>query len=140
MANDNTIKTFTALDIEKYHKGLLSPKEMHAMEKASLDDPFLADALEGYTVPGVHAEADIAELKKRLEERSSRSKIIPIAPAHKSSSFPWMRAAAMFVLIAGAGYLVYQFGFTGSNTDNIANAPADQSTNQSAPYKKSTDS
>jgi hypothetical protein len=66
MASDNNIKNFTAVDIEKYHKGLLSAKEMHDLEKAALDDPFLADALEGYAVAGVNAEADINELKKDL--------------------------------------------------------------------------
>ena len=52
MANDNNIKKFTASDIEKYHKGQLSAKERHDLEKAALDDPFLADALEGYSTAG----------------------------------------------------------------------------------------
>ena len=79
MANDNNIKKFTAIDIEKYHKGLLSPKEMHDLEKAALEDPFLADALEGYAVTGVNAEADIAELKKRLAEKTGQAKVIPLS-------------------------------------------------------------
>ena len=44
-----------------YHKGQLTPAEMHAMEKAALDDPMLADALEGFSLiettaiePGMH--------------------------------------------------------------------------------------
>lgn len=119
MANDNTIRTYSAIDIEKYHNGQLSAREMHAMEKAALDDPFLADALEGYMVPGVNATADIAELKKRLEERTSRNKVIPIVPVNKSS-FPWLRAAAMFVLVAGAAFLVYKFGFNSTDENNIA--------------------
>jgi hypothetical protein len=109
MPNDGTIKNFTAIDIEKYHKGQLSAKEMYALEKAALDDPFLADALEGYTIEGVNASADIAELKKRLFEKQEKDrKVIPIAT---QKSFPWLRAAAMFILIAGAALLVYQFGF-----------------------------
>jgi hypothetical protein len=40
---------FTASDIERYYSGKMSPQERHALEKAALDDPFLADALEGYT-------------------------------------------------------------------------------------------
>ena len=39
---------YTARDIEQYLAGKLSPLQMHAMEKASLDDPFLAEAMEGY--------------------------------------------------------------------------------------------
>ena len=40
---------YTARDIEQYLAGNLSPLQMHAMEKAALDDPFLAEAMEGYT-------------------------------------------------------------------------------------------
>ena len=57
--DDNNINRFTASDIEKYHKGLLSAQEKHALEKAALDDPFLADALEGYTTTGVYIADDM---------------------------------------------------------------------------------
>ncbi len=110
MANDNNIKEFTALDIEKYHKGLLSPKEMHDLEKAALDDPFLADALEGYTVSGVNVSADIADLKSRLAERTEKAKVIPLNAGGRSG-IPWLRAAAMFIILAGAGLLSYIFIF-----------------------------
>jgi len=110
MANDNNIKEFTALDIEKYHKGLLSPKEMHDLEKATLDDPFLADALEGYTVSGVNVSADIADLKSRLAERTEKAKVIPLNAGGRSG-IPWLRAAAMFIILAGAGLLSYIFIF-----------------------------
>jgi hypothetical protein len=120
MSNDGTIRSYTAFDIEKYHKGLLSPKEMHDLEKAALDDPFLADALEGYTVPGINAAADIAELKKRLSERTEEDrKVIPMAASSKTS-LPWLRAAAMIILVLGAGLLVYQFGFN-KDSSPIAN-------------------
>jgi TonB family protein len=120
MANDNHIKTFTAADIEKYHKGSLSAKEMHDLEKAALDDPFLADALDGYATPGINVSADIAELKKRLADKTDQAKVIPIGTA-VSSSFPWLRAAVMIVVIAGAGLLSYQFLFK-TKTDSIAKA------------------
>ena len=48
MPENNNIQNYSAADIERYHKGQLTPEEMHAMEKAALDDPFLADAIEGY--------------------------------------------------------------------------------------------
>ncbi len=90
MANDKNIKKFTAADIEKYHKGMLSPKEMHALEKAALDDPFLADALEGYAVNDVNANADLAELQNRLKKRlDEETRMVPIA-SRKTSSFPFM--------------------------------------------------
>src|SRR5439155_18288995 len=80
-------KNFTAADIERYHKGLLSPEEMHAVEKAALDDPFLADALEGYGGASTNAAADLSELEKKLQQRISESEEISIAPIR--NSFKW---------------------------------------------------
>lgn len=111
MNNENNhINSYTAADIEKYHKGLLSAKERHALEKAALDDPFLADALEGYSVAGVNAGADIIELKNRLAEKTAEAKIIPLHHS-RTNSFRLLRAAVVIAFIAGAGLLVYQFGF-----------------------------
>jgi hypothetical protein len=120
MANDNTIKTFTAFDIEKYHKGLLAPKERHALEKAALDDPFLADALEGYSTAEVNIAADLTELKNRLAEKTERSNVIPLNSAGSGgSSFRWLRVAAIIVLVAGAGFFAYKFAFTDKKENEI---------------------
>lgn len=75
MATDNNINQFTAADIEKYHRGLLSNKERHDLEKAAMDDPFLADALEGYAAAGVNAGNDIAELKKDYSKKLKTQKL-----------------------------------------------------------------
>jgi hypothetical protein len=48
MSSDNKNINYTAGDIELYLAGDLPAREMHAMEKAALDDPFLAEAMEGY--------------------------------------------------------------------------------------------
>lgn len=127
MANDNNIKNFTAADIERYHKGLLSNREMHDLEKAALDDPFLADALEGYTVPGVYMVADIADLKKRLGEKveEEKAKVIPMNGGGRKVGFPWFRAAAAVVIIAGAGLLANQFLFNKKEAD-IAQAKTEK--------------
>lgn len=122
MATNNNIQNFTAADIEKYHKGLLSPKEMHDLEKAALDDPFLADAMEGYTVAGVNAAADIAELRKRLAEKTEeKSKVIPINSGR--NNFRLLRAAVVIAFIAGAGLLVYQFGFKSKKQEIVQADP-----------------
>lgn len=44
MNNEEKNIVFTADDIEKYFEGRLLPQQMHALEKAALNDPFLADA------------------------------------------------------------------------------------------------
>lgn len=128
MANDNNIKTFTAIDIEKYHKGLLTAREMHLLEKAALDDPFLADALEGYNTPGVDVTADINELKQRLTGKAETAKVIPIISAKGGGySFRWMRVAAILVVLLGAGLLAYQFAF--NKKENIGIAKIEEQNN-----------
>jgi TonB family protein len=105
MSGENTYHSFNAADIEKYHKGLLSAKEMHAMEKAAMDDPFLADALEGYGAMSVPVSEDLASLRKKLEERVSSSKTRSIVAPRGSAG--WWKAAAAIALIAGLGYGIY---------------------------------
>jgi len=107
LTNDNNIKNFTASDIEKYHKGLLSPQQMHALEKAALDDAFLADALEGFALSGINSDDDMAELKKRLFEKTEKTKVIAMHPAGQSR-FRWLRVAVVLLLIAGAGLIAFQ--------------------------------
>jgi TonB family protein len=119
LSTDNNIKKFTAADIEKYHKGSLSSKERHDLEKAALDDPFLADALEGYAVADVNHAADIDELKKRLANKVEAGKVINMKGG--KSSFPLLRVAALVIIIAGAGLLAKQFLFT-NQSKNIAQA------------------
>jgi hypothetical protein len=41
----NHIQNYSADDIRRYWNNQMSPAEMHALEKAAMDDPFLADAL-----------------------------------------------------------------------------------------------
>lgn len=101
----NHNRNFNTEDIRRYLSGEMSNAEMHALEKAALEDPFLAEALEGYeTHIGRNLSADLDEMRERLREKTS-GKILPIIPAKKI----WYRyvAAAVLVLIAGSGaYLI----------------------------------
>lgn len=119
MAEDNNIKSFTAADIEKYHRGLLTSKEKHDLEKAALDDPFLADALEGYATLGISISADIADLKNRLAERTEQTPVIPLDKERRKFS-PLLRIAAIVVILLGAGIPLYQFAFNNKKTTEIA--------------------
>src|SRR6185436_19754453 len=54
-------------DIEKYLKGELTPAERHALEKKALNDPFLADALEGAEqMKPADFVKDVAQLNERI--------------------------------------------------------------------------
>src|SRR4029078_882356 len=99
VSEEKKYKYYTAADIEKYHKGSLTPKEMNELEKAALDDPFLADALEGYAATAANIPSDLSELKKKLEERVSDTKVISIAPS--ASAFKWWKVAAAVVILGG---------------------------------------
>lgn len=92
---------FTISDIERYHSGKMLPEEMHALEKAALDDPFLADALEGYAFTSTPT-GDIAKIQSRLYEKLNRKKVVPIF--HK---YRWLSVAAILLVIAGTAWLAY---------------------------------
>lgn len=97
--------SYSAADIERYRKGLMTAKEMNALEKAALDDPFLADAIDGYSFVPVQAENDVSFLNKKIDERINEGKIIPI----EKSGYTWLRVAAAIIVIAGAGILTYNY-------------------------------
>jgi outer membrane biosynthesis protein TonB len=92
---------FTAGDIERYHSGKMPPEERHALEKAALDDPFLADALEGYAFTSTPT-ADLAKIQLRLDKKKDQKKVVPLFQKYK-----WLSVAALFIIIAGTGWLVY---------------------------------
>ena len=87
---------------------------MHDLEKAALDDPFLADALEGYGISSANPAKEISDLKKKLEERISRTKVIPIATERRS--FQWWKVAAAVVIIGGLSFFTFKF-FNKNNDD-----------------------
>ena len=101
MDNDN--KIYTAADFERYYTGTMSRAEMHALEKAALEDPFLEDALEGYNnTPD--AAGDIEELRARLIEKKKKN-VFSIASVIQNK---WWQIAALFIIISGAAYFFYR--------------------------------
>ncbi len=122
MSEEKNIKNFTAADIEKYWTGKLSASEMHAMEKAAMDDPFLADAMEGYKNK-VNVDADVNTLRERLDKR-----LIALAPvvSIKQKKFPWLKVAAAIIIVGGMGLLVQQVVFKNRSESPIANTKNDQ--------------
>src|SRR6187549_2616812 len=88
-------------DIERYHKGELTPSEMHALEKKALSDPFLADALEGASEINADAfESDVQNLQLLIDKRTDQSKkVIPL--------WSWsLRIAAGLTLIAVSTFVI----------------------------------
>lgn len=76
-------------DIEKYLAGKLTHAEMHALEKKALNDPFLAEALEGAElIDAADYSRDLLELNEKLTKR-------------KGITWTWpLRIAATVALLA----------------------------------------
>lgn len=78
----------------------MTPAEMHAIEKAALEDPFLADAIEGYQA-SLPSSSDLQELKERLDTRTLPAKLVPMTPR------PWLSMAAAVVVLLGMAYTMW---------------------------------
>lgn len=88
---------YTTEDIRRYLDGRMTAAEMHAMEKAALEDPFLDDAMEGLEAAPVSAiQADMQSLSKKLQQRVTPAKVVPMRPER-----PWMAIAAASVILVG---------------------------------------
>jgi TonB family protein len=89
-------------DIERYLRGELSPAEMHALEREALDDPFLAEALEGMEQAGAENFLhDLHGLNRKVHHRAMQRK-------HRATKmFGWTAGlAATVLLVAVSGFLV----------------------------------
>ncbi len=108
--NNKHIKSYTAADIQRYLNREMPAQERHAMEKAALEDPFLAEALEGYMQ---HSAAtflqDIEDLKKSLQEKND-TKLIPVR-----NRKIWWSAAAAILIICGAAFTWYWLAPAGND-------------------------
>ncbi|HEY4149888.1 MAG TPA: TonB family protein [Chitinophagaceae bacterium] len=106
---------FSAADIEKYWQGQLTPSQMHVLEKAALEDPFLADAMEGYRERshGQAMEKDMQELEQRLRARVEEKGSRTIA-----FGYWWKIAAAVLVLMGGVW--IFRFMNTKNQSAELA--------------------
>ncbi len=126
---------YSAGDIFKYLRGDLSAREMQAMEAAALEDPFLADALEGmgkdHSLRGEEAfREDMVGLKNRLDARIAGKDRSVVLPFYRSA---WKVAAAI-LLLAGLGAITYRALFRGASSEpSLASAE-----NKMAPAGKAT--
>jgi len=87
----------THILIQQYLEGELDEKAMHELEKQALDDPFLADAIEGYSATDVPAGTSLSFLQRQLAER--------IAQQQENKNvfyFTWQR-----ISVAAAGCLLF---------------------------------
>lgn len=101
MANGHQHIKYTAADFERYYNGSMPDAEMYALEKAALEDPFLADALDGYQFTATPSQ-DVLELASQIPPAKEEKKQAVVA-GFKTA---WLRIAAVLVLVFGIGYMV----------------------------------
>ena len=103
-ANNTNISSYSAADFMRYATGRMDSAEMYALEKAAMEDSFLAEALEGYmeaaaTIPEQTINEQADRLNKPPEKQQTR--VIPI----------WRRKIVQLAVaacfIAGAGWFVF---------------------------------
>ena len=139
--NDKNSTLYSASDIQKYLRGELSAPEMHRMERAALEDPFLSDALEGMEIHQSHPSSpslaqDLDELQQRLDRRigkeEQRGIVVPMVPSPKKDTrrarlYPW-RIAAVLILLLGLGLTAYYtFLTTARQKNSLAKAAESKS-------------
>lgn len=110
MPGTDHIKQYSAADIQRYLDGNMLPAEMHALEQAALDDPFLADAIEGmqHTHTQHNAslmEAHLQDIRQQLDERirkqsSGKTRVI---------AFRWWQVAAAAVIVVTGSLWGYNY-------------------------------
>lgn len=102
----------------------MTAAEMHAFERAMMDDPMLADAVDGYkpVVGERNLQADLAELKTKLNPEKENGKVV-------AGFFrPWMSMAAAAIILLAAAVLFYRYQNEPIQTQQIATTDQKQTT------------
>jgi hypothetical protein len=117
MSEEKRHIVYTATDIQKYLSGQMSNTEMHAIEKAAMDDPLLAEAIEGYEgMEQKNWSKELASLKEKLITKESKP-LAPVYPLRK-----WWRTAAAVIVIGSGIAITYLFSNkTNNKVSSIAN-------------------
>lgn len=98
------IRQFNEEEIQRYLEGNMSSSEKYALEKAALEDPFLAEALEGYKNIGMQNLAEeLAELRSRLHERTGGGDGLV------RNIRTWSSVAAAILILSGSIFTWYWY-------------------------------
>ncbi len=107
MEHNGTYINYSADDIQRYLEGKMTPLEMNALEKAAVDDPFLAEAMEGYgMVPETAWKAPLQSLKDSFAAPSNKSTEQAKLVSFTAKKYNWLKYAAA-VIILGGGISTY---------------------------------
>ncbi len=96
----SSYKHYTASDIQKYHSGDMSFEEMNELEKSALEDPMLADAIDGYENKN-NIQKDLSALREKIKTQNSKKSATNIRKLYSSISI----AASVIVIFSIAYFL-----------------------------------
>lgn len=116
MDPEKTHIIYSAEDIQKYFSGNLSPAEMHAMEKAALEDAFLAEAMEGYE--GMQ-EKEWDETLLLLKDKFLKGPPAKVIPMKAAPVYRILKLAAVILFIFGGVAVTYLL----TNKEPASNKP-----------------
>ncbi len=107
---------YNAHDIERYLNSKMNAAEMHAFEQAMMEDPLLADAVDGYRFASgkIDIQTDLAVLKERVDAYKRREGAVI-----KGSFRQWMSIAAGLVILLSASVVLYRI-FNQTDKNNTA--------------------
>src|SRR4051812_35075623 len=110
-------------DIQRYLRHEMSEPEMHQFETALMNDPFLADALEGFSsADEAETTQHLAAIERSVTGNQPGAKVVAL-PVQKTR---WWRVAAVVIAIVAAGGLTYSLinnQSSGVGEDQLAAAP-----------------
>ncbi len=87
-------------DIRRYHSGEMTPEERYALEREALNDPFLADALEGAEeLPAEDFAKDVAHLNRRVKQHIHHHRKVWWQQPVRTAAAVLMLALATFGII-----------------------------------------
>lgn len=89
--------------IRQYLAGELDDKAMHALERQALDDPFLAEALEGFDQHPPDQQVHLDDLQARLAARVAESRQRKVVPMYSR----WAAAAAILLLVTSGAWWIW---------------------------------
>lgn len=97
MAETNT---YSRLEIQRYLQHKMSRQEMHDFEKALMNDPFLADAVEGFSASDNDlAEEHLHSIERLVSTDQQQAKVVPLTV---QKTVWWKVASVILVVISGA--------------------------------------
>jgi hypothetical protein len=128
------MRTYGHSDIQRYLQHKMTPQEMHAFEKALMDDPFLADALEGFSASNAELTGKhLSEIESKLRGDEQQAKVVAM-PLQKRA---WWKVAAVVLVVVTGGIFSYSLLTRKVSEKNVAQqtipAEAKELASQKAP-------